>query len=296
MKSTKKRLVSLILSFVVIVSSVGYVTSSSFNAEAISIKSPYELLSTIINSDEGENADEVKACAVSPEKSATAATAKKSNSFIDFWKNFANFFKNLFKFEKNPPTTTKPTTTTKKVTTTTTKKATTTTKKATTTKTTGATIVDTGGSKKTTTTTKQTTTKKPAGTLICDSAFLNEAAKEINAARKNAGLSELKADNNLTKVASVRVKEIKGYFSHTRPDGRKSYTAYADLGITKPTSVAENIANATRFENAKDIVDLWLSSPDHRALILSSKYTRFGMAWYVGDNGKEYAVMELGNG
>ena len=118
----------------------------------------------------------------------------------------------------------------------------------------------------------------------------------LKKARKAAGVSNLRIDTNMARAAGVRAKEISKSFGHTRPDGRKSYTVYADCGISKPSAVAENIASATRFDNATDIMDLWLSSADHKANIISSKYTRGGIAWYINGNGKEYAVMLLANG
>ena len=170
----------------------------------------------------------------------------------------------------NPPTTSITQTT----------KKTTTTKKATTTK-------------KTTTTTKKTTTITN-GTVISDSAFISEATNALNAERKKNGAANLKADSNLTKAAAVRAKELAKKFDHIRPDGRKFSTVYSDLKITAPTAVAENIASATKFTGAKDIVDTWIASSSHQKNIVNSKYTRFGMAWYK-EGGKEYSVLLLGN-
>ncbi len=189
---------------------------------------------------------------------------------------------------KKPTTTTtkKTTTTTKKPTTTTTKKTTTTTKKPTTTTTT---------TKKTTTTTKKPTTTASIGGVIYDAGFNNQAASVLNSARRAAGVADLRYDSGIAKVAALRAKELATNFSHTRPNGDRFFSAYADCGVTKPLAVAENIAAATRFDNAADIVNLWLNSPDHKANITNSKYTRFGMAWYKA-GGKEYAVILFGNG
>lgn len=233
-------------------------------------------------------------------KGSTAAPSKGKTdvfSFIkDLFNKIAEAIKSVFSKTPSKQTTTKKTTT-KKRTTTTTKKTTTTTKKRTTTttkKTTTTTRKTTATTKKTTTAKKTTAVSGPV--VINDTAFLNAAANTINSARRSAGLSSLKVDSGMSKAAAVRAKELSKSFGHTRPDGRKSYTVYVDCGLTKPSAVAENIAAATRFDGAADIVNLWLSSSDHRKNIVSSKYTRFGMAWYKTGNGKEYAVMLLGNG
>lgn len=155
-----------------------------------------------------------------------------------------------------------------------------------------------------TTKTASTAKKEPAqktkniskGETINNAEFLKEAAAKLNRERKAAGLSELKADNGMSKVAATRAKEISKSFSHTRPDGRKSYTAYADCGVKKPTAVAENISMAKGFIDAKDIINVWMNSSGHRANILNGKYTRFGLAWYKANDGKEYCVLLLGNG
>ena len=100
----------------------------------------------------------------------------------------------------------------------------------------------------------------------------------------------------MAKLAGVRVYEISNNFSHTRPGGKKSYSIYNDYGVTKPKAVGECIAYATRFDGTDDIVDYWMTSKDgHREVILSSKYSKFGMAEYKASDGKTYAVLLLSN-
>lgn len=153
-----------------------------------------------------------------------------------------------------------------------------------------------------TTTRKPVTTKKPATTsassanIINDYAFLSEAAASLNAARRAAGVGELRADSGMATVASVRAKELSTNFSHTRPDGRQSSTAYADCGVAKPMAISENISTSKGYADAEDIVNVWLNSADHRANIINGKYTRFGLAWYKAEDGRQYCVLLLGNG
>ena len=155
--------------------------------------------------------------------------------------------------------------------------------------------------KKPVTTTKKpvTTTKKPSGSslpaLVNDSSFLNSAKSAINAERRKAGVSEMSIDYTMCKLAGVRAKEISKNQSHTRPDGRKYNTIYADYGVTKPKATGENIAWATRFDSARDIVNYWMESPQgHREVMLNGKYKRFGIAM-IRSGGKDYAVLMLAN-
>lgn len=155
--------------------------------------------------------------------------------------------------------------------------------------------------KKSVTTTKKpvTTTKKPSGSslpaLVNDSSFLNSAKSAINAERRKAGVSEMSIDYTMCKLAGVRAKEISKNQSHTRPDGRKYNTIYADYGVTKPKATGENIAWATRFDSARDIVNYWMESTlGHREVMLNGKYKRFGIAM-IRSGGKDYAVLMLAN-
>lgn len=99
----------------------------------------------------------------------------------------------------------------------------------------------------------------------------------------------------MCKLAGVRAKEVSKNQSHTRPDGRKYNTIYADYGVTKPKATGENIAWATKFDNAQDIVNYWMdSNMGHREAILNGKYKRFGIAM-IRSGGKDYAVLMLAN-
>lgn len=155
--------------------------------------------------------------------------------------------------------------------------------------------------KKPVTTTKKpvTTTKKSSGSslpaLVNDSSFLNSAKSAINAERRKAGVSEMSIDYTMCKLAGVRAKEISKNQSHTRPDGRKYNTIYADYGVTKPKATGENIAWATSFDSARDIVNYWMESTlGHREVMLNGKYKRFGIAM-IRSGGKDYAVLMLAN-
>lgn len=101
--------------------------------------------------------------------------------------------------------------------------------------------------------------------------------------RRQNNLLELKQNNVLDKIATLRAKDMfeGNYFAH-----------YSDLGIGAPQiaeevgyeyiSIGENIALGN-FKDDKELVDAWMNSPNHKANILSSKYNEIGIAVMYGD-------------
>ena len=131
--------------------------------------------------------------------------------------------------------------------------------------------------------------------LVNDQTFLNAAKSAINAERRKAGVAEMSIDYTMCKLAGIRVAEAAENQSHTRPNGSKYNTVYADYGIKKPKATGENIAWATKFDSAQDVINYWMKSDmGHREVMLNGKYTRFGIAM-IRSNGKDYAVLMLAN-
>lgn len=114
--------------------------------------------------------------------------------------------------------------------------------------------------------------------------FAEEVLYYCNIEREKAGVSPLALDETLCSAAAVRANEITGTFSHTRPDGRKCFTAMDDIGYSY-RAAGENIAAG--FSTAKDVVEGWMNSPGHKANILSTKYNRLG----VGRSGDSWVQM-----
>ena len=108
----------------------------------------------------------------------------------------------------------------------------------------------------------------------------------VNKERAKKGLGELKTSSNLQKVAMTRAKELKTLFSHSRPDGSLCFTAL-DKNNIKYLTAGENIAEGqTTPEGA---MNSWMNSTGHRANILSDKFTKIGVGYFI-DNGKTYWV------
>ena len=111
-------------------------------------------------------------------------------------------------------------------------------------------------------------------------------------------LSELAYDYDLEQVAMQRAAEIALYYSHTRPDGSTCWTAYSECGVSSSVK-GENIAAG--YTSASAVFTAWAeedesySGQGHRRNMLSSSYTRVGVACvYV--NGYYYWVQEFGSG
>lgn len=97
----------------------------------------------------------------------------------------------------------------------------------------------------------------------------------VNEARKSAGLSELKLDKELLRVARIKSKDMvdNNYFSHTSPTYGTPFQMIKNFGISY-RSAGENIAgNST----AKKAFDAWMNSSGHKANILGSSFTSTGI-------------------
>lgn len=105
-----------------------------------------------------------------------------------------------------------------------------------------------------------------------------EVFKLVNTERMKVGLQPYKYDLRLEKAAMVRAKEIAVKFSHTRPDGRDSYSAVYEAGVGCPSG--ENIGMGTT--SAEYMVTLWMNSTGHQAAILSRSTTHIGVEYYLG--------------
>ncbi len=134
-----------------------------------------------------------------------------------------------------------------------------------------------------------------AASAVYDEAFEGECMDEINRVRKANGAGNVTYDMAMAKLAGVRAVEVSKSFSHTRPNGKASYSVYEEYGYTKPKAVGETIGYAKKFYGVPDMIGLWTSSAEHKTIIVNSKYTKFGMASYLGADGKTYTVLLMSN-
>lgn len=107
----------------------------------------------------------------------------------------------------------------------------------------------------------------------------------VNEERVANGLPKCAMDDTAMEFAQIRAEEIVDKFSHTRPDGTvMTYSHY---------NFAENIAMGQ--DTSKDVVNAWMNSSGHRAVILGD-YSDYGNCMGVGvykANGKLHWVLEF---
>lgn len=108
----------------------------------------------------------------------------------------------------------------------------------------------------------------------------------VNRERAAAGLSPLRLDDKLCLAAQVRAEEIIRENSHTRPDGRRCFTAMDEAGVSY-RAAGENIAAGQM--SVAEVVTAWMNSPGHRANILNGRFGRIGVGFvYTGSSYRVY--------
>ena len=122
--------------------------------------------------------------------------------------------------------------------------------------------------------------------------FTNAMLAEVNALRRQQGVRELVLDEQCNAVGSVRAVEIATLFSHTRPNGRKFYTVWDDLGygcsnvgenlnMIKGNYKAESLTQA-----AHDAYECLYNSPGHYANMIKAKWTKAYFNLYIVQDGE----------
>ena len=100
----------------------------------------------------------------------------------------------------------------------------------------------------------------------------------INAERSKNGLSPLKADLNLMRVARIKAADlsINAYFSHQSPTYGSPFDMLKNFGISY-RSAGENIAGNSSVSAAHTAL---MNSSGHRANILKSNFNTIGIGIY----------------
>lgn len=126
---------------------------------------------------------------------------------------------------------------------------------------------------------------------------MNQDEKEvfnlINTQRTNNGLSALKEDAEVQKVARIKAQDMvnNNYFSHTSPTYGSPFDMLKSFGITYK-SAGENIAGNSTNSGA---VNAWMNSPGHKANILNTNFNYTGIGVVSSPKyGKIYVQMFVG--
>lgn len=111
----------------------------------------------------------------------------------------------------------------------------------------------------------------------------------VNQERAKAGLSPLKENTELAKVAEVKAEDMRdnNYFSHTSPVYGSPFDMMKQFGI-KYSYAGENIAKGQR--SPQEVMNGWMNSEGHRANILNSNFTEIGVGYVTDSNGGTYWV------
>ncbi|SKC91564.1 CAP domain-containing protein [Maledivibacter halophilus] len=117
--------------------------------------------------------------------------------------------------------------------------------------------------------------------------FETEVVRLVNVERAKAGLSALKENTELSKVARTKSQDMrdKGYFSHTSPTYGSPFDMMKQFGIDY-MAAGENIAKGQKTPEA--VVNAWMNSDGHRRNILSTNFTEIGVGYTVDSNGTAY--------
>ena len=122
-----------------------------------------------------------------------------------------------------------------------------------------------------------------------DSTKAGQILSLVNKERSNAGLSSLRADSQLNKLAQMKAEDMakNRYFSHTSPTYGSAFDMMNQYGVSYRTA-GENIAKGQK--TAQSVMTGWMNSPGHRANILKSGYTRLGVGYALDAGGTPYWV------
>ena len=113
----------------------------------------------------------------------------------------------------------------------------------------------------------------------------NQMLGMVNAVRKQYDLKPVYGLSRLDKAAEVRVGELAAKFDHSRPDDDKSYSTVLESADLEWWESGENIAKGG--ETVEEVFNSWMSSKEHRALILDPSMKYMALA-KTEDSGEMY--------
>ena len=125
----------------------------------------------------------------------------------------------------------------------------------------------------------------------------------VNHERSVRGLAKVSFHASLTRAARSHASELaqRGLLSHVSANGwtvgpRVRHFGYTVYGCTQWTA-GETLARATLGSVAatpQGIVMLWMTSPAHRAVLLTARLRDVGVGIVVGNDGRRYFTVDLG--
>jgi uncharacterized protein YkwD len=116
----------------------------------------------------------------------------------------------------------------------------------------------------------------------------------INAKRAEYGLAQVKPNRRLSRAADHHSWEMlaANYFAHESANGGSFYDRVSHYAHKH--ALGETLAmlgGKCGRGSAHTIVTMWMNSPGHRAILLSSSYRRVGLAKRTGSLGGTHACV-----
>jgi len=123
------------------------------------------------------------------------------------------------------------------------------------------------------------------------SSFEAEVIRLVNEIRRQNGLSALKSNWELSRVARYKSQDMRdrGYFSHNSPTYGTPFQMIKAFGLSYRTA-GENIAKG--YSTPQSVVNGWMNSSGHRANILNASYTQIGVGYVA--SGHYWTQMFIG--
>ena len=136
---------------------------------------------------------------------------------------------------------------------------------------------------------EQTKEAAPASSEV--SAYEKKVLELTNQERAKAGVPALKLDEELSKVAREKSRDMqsKGYFDHNSPTYGSPFDMMKQFGISY-TTAGENIAMGQ--QSPEEVVQAWMNSEGHRKNIMNANFTHLGVG-HVAD-GNYWTQMFIG--
>lgn len=122
-----------------------------------------------------------------------------------------------------------------------------------------------------------TTALHVMGAVDADAVVAQQVLDEVNAHRRSAGLRPVVLDRVLELVAAGHATDqaAQRTMTHTGTDGSTAGTRIARV-MPEPSWWGENVAYG--YGTARAVVDAWMRSPGHRAIVLSPNAESMGVA------------------
>ncbi len=100
----------------------------------------------------------------------------------------------------------------------------------------------------------------------------------VNDERAKLGLSQLRHSTELTESSQAKLNDMitVDYFAHNSPSGLTPWNFITSAHYNYQTA-GENLARGN-YNNEHDVVEAWMNSPEHKAVILNAKYCDIGIS------------------